>query len=124
MRLAPPQTPHQALRLVAAVLTVILVVLLGGLGTKDPDRPTYHHYVALGDSYTAAPFVPLTDVADGCFRSSNNYPNLIAGPCTSTTCRTARAAARRPTDLPGGQLTVRARRWPRSSPRCRPTPTW
>lgn len=32
----------------------------------------------MGDSYTAAPFVPLTDVADGCFRSSNNYPHLVA----------------------------------------------
>ena len=35
-------------------------------------------YVALGDSYTAAPFVPLTDVASGCYRSSNNYPRLLA----------------------------------------------
>jgi lysophospholipase L1-like esterase len=35
-------------------------------------------YVALGDSYTAAPFVPTTDVAGGCFRSSGNYPSLVA----------------------------------------------
>ena len=35
-------------------------------------------YVALGDSYTSAPLVPVTDVADGCFRSSNNYPALAA----------------------------------------------
>lgn len=35
-------------------------------------------YVALGDSYTAAPLVPVTDVADGCFRSSANYPSLVA----------------------------------------------
>ena len=34
--------------------------------------------MALGDSFTAAPFVPLSDVARGCFRSSNNYPSLLA----------------------------------------------
>jgi lysophospholipase L1-like esterase len=78
LRLRVPHTPEQALRLVAAVLTVVLVVLLGGLGTPDPDGPTYHHYVAMGDSFTAAPFVPLNDVAYGCNRSSNNYPHLVA----------------------------------------------
>ncbi len=60
------------------MLTVALVLLLGGFGTKDPDGPTYHHYVAMGDSFTAAPFVPLNDVAYGCNRSSNNYPHLVA----------------------------------------------
>jgi lysophospholipase L1-like esterase len=35
-------------------------------------------YAALGDSYSAAPLVPVTDVANGCFRSSNNYPALVA----------------------------------------------
>jgi lysophospholipase L1-like esterase len=35
-------------------------------------------YVALGDSFTAAPFVPSTDLAEGCFRSDGNYPALIA----------------------------------------------
>ncbi|MCW2758399.1 MAG: Lipase 2 precursor [Nocardioidaceae bacterium] len=35
-------------------------------------------YVALGDSYTAAPYVYLTDVADGCLRSNGNYPTLLA----------------------------------------------
>ena len=78
MRLTRPHTPEQALRLVAAVLTVVLVVLLGGLGTSDPEGPTYHHYVAMGDSFTAAPYVPLNDVAYGCNRSSNNYPHLVA----------------------------------------------
>jgi lysophospholipase L1-like esterase len=35
-------------------------------------------YVALGDSYTAAPLVPTTDLADGCLRSDHNYPTLLA----------------------------------------------
>jgi lysophospholipase L1-like esterase len=78
LRLTFPHSPQQALRLVAAVLTVLLVVLLGGVGTSRPDGPTYHHYVAMGDSFTAAPYVPLNDVAYGCNRSSNNYPHLVA----------------------------------------------
>jgi lysophospholipase L1-like esterase len=35
-------------------------------------------YVALGDSFASAPLVPETDPADGCQRSSGNYPNLVA----------------------------------------------
>ena len=35
-------------------------------------------YVALGDSFTAAPYVPSTSLADGCFRSDGNYPQLVA----------------------------------------------
>ncbi len=69
---------RQALRLVAAVLLVVLTVLLGGVGTEDPPGPAYHHYVALGDSFTAAPYVPLPDPANGCSRSTNNYPQLLA----------------------------------------------
>jgi lysophospholipase L1-like esterase len=42
-----------------------------------PDGPA-QRYVALGDSFTAAPLVPVTDVADGCFRSDGNYPSLLA----------------------------------------------
>jgi lysophospholipase L1-like esterase len=40
--------------------------------------PTVQQYVALGDSYTAAPFVPVTDLAGGCLRSDGNYPQLLA----------------------------------------------
>jgi len=35
-------------------------------------------YVALGDSYAAAPGVPETDVAGGCFRSDSNYAHVLA----------------------------------------------
>jgi lysophospholipase L1-like esterase len=44
--------------------------------SKAPSTPL--KYVALGDSYVAAPLVPVTDVANGCFRSSNNYPSIVA----------------------------------------------
>ena len=35
-------------------------------------------YVALGDSYTSAPGVPVTDTSSGCLRSDRNYPALVA----------------------------------------------
>lgn len=39
---------------------------------------TVRTYVALGDSFTAAPYVPSTAFADGCLRSNGNYPALVA----------------------------------------------
>ncbi len=78
MSLRLPQIPRQALRVAAALTAVVLVFILGTIGSGDPARPAYHHYVALGDSFTAAPFVPISEVTDGCFRSSNNYPRLLA----------------------------------------------
>jgi lysophospholipase L1-like esterase len=35
-------------------------------------------YVAMGDSYSAGPFIPSTDLAGGCLRSDHNYPSLLA----------------------------------------------
>ncbi len=78
MSLRLPLNPRPALRVGAALITVALVILLGTIGTGEQSRPTYDHYVALGDSFTAAPFVPITAVARGCFRSSNNYPSQLA----------------------------------------------
>jgi len=47
------------------------------VASADPG-PDFQRYVALGDSYTAAPFVPTLQVAGGCYRSTNNYPALAA----------------------------------------------
>lgn len=50
----------------------------------SPSRPALEtpqpalSYVALGDSFTAAPGLPETDPSDGCLRSSSNYPALVA----------------------------------------------
>lgn len=65
-----------------------LALVLGATslaGCRD-DPPTVHSdvvvagdsYVALGDSYTAAPGIGPQDGHDGCFRSENNYPHLVA----------------------------------------------
>ncbi len=54
----------------------------GGASSAAPSTPSGppapEAYAALGDSYAAAPFVPTTDVAGGCFRSTGNYPSLVA----------------------------------------------
>jgi lysophospholipase L1-like esterase len=64
-------------------------VLVGGLllgacsaadveDVTDASPPAFDTYVALGDSFTAGPLIPETDIADGCFRSDSNYPALVA----------------------------------------------
>lgn len=74
-------------------LTVMVTVVLGGCSGTDSERdagpersaptetPTSPQpalsYVALGDSFTAAPGIPETDTSDGCLRSSQNYPSLV-----------------------------------------------
>ena len=92
--------PHLPLRVVAGarpqvrrLATLLVVALLGlsGCGadgattgsgggstsSASADATKIRRYVALGDSYTAAPYVYLTDVAKGCLRSSGNYPALL-----------------------------------------------
>jgi lysophospholipase L1-like esterase len=39
----------------------------------------FHHYVALGDSYTSGPFIPTQRLDPlGCGRSTANYPSVLA----------------------------------------------
>lgn len=45
--------------------------------SSEPTLPRVR-YVALGDSYSAAPGVPTTSLAGGCLRSDHDYPHLIA----------------------------------------------
>ncbi|MDX3000297.1 SGNH/GDSL hydrolase family protein [Kribbella solani] len=64
-------------RLVAACAAVTLVA--GMPVANAAATPRFAKYVALGDSYTAAPFVPLPEVLSlGCFRSYSNYPKQLA----------------------------------------------
>lgn len=66
-------------RLLPAVAAIALVASgCGGTSIASAKPPAIQEYVALGDSYTAAPYVPLTDVAGGCLRSDSNYPALVA----------------------------------------------
>jgi lysophospholipase L1-like esterase len=66
-------------RLAAGLLGGVVVLSLAACEEDPTSRDDgITHYVALGDSYTAAPGVPVTDPGDPCFRSDHNYPRLVA----------------------------------------------
>jgi len=65
-----------ALLLAAAALAVALAAPAGATAPA----PSLN-YVALGDSYTAGPFIPnqiAVDTPPGCAQSDHNYPHLLA----------------------------------------------
>ncbi len=82
------------MRLSAVVLLLALAASVSACSADDPEPqpqpdparaageptatvPRYGHYVALGDSYTAAPLVPPTDTTTTCLRSKRNYPAWV-----------------------------------------------
>jgi lysophospholipase L1-like esterase len=46
--------------------------------SSSPSLPAVQRYVALGDSFSAGPLIPTSDLAGGCLRSDHNYPSLVA----------------------------------------------
>jgi lysophospholipase L1-like esterase len=56
-----------------AALAVSLVAALAAAGPATAADPSY---VALGDSFTAGPLIPLQIPPFGCLKSNNNYPHL------------------------------------------------
>ncbi|MBA2954831.1 SGNH/GDSL hydrolase family protein [Nocardioides sp. MAH-18] len=48
-----------------------------GVGEPTSGATPVIQYVALGDSYTAAPLVPPTDTSTICLRSQKNYPAIV-----------------------------------------------
>jgi len=63
----------------AVVATLAATTLVGcGVQSPSPAKTLGEEYVALGDSYAAAPGVAPADGDDGCFRSLANYPHLVA----------------------------------------------
>lgn len=66
---------------------LVTAALLAACKGERPPEPVQHHepvragdrYVAMGDSYTAAPRIgPAEDETTGCTQSTNNYPHLLA----------------------------------------------
>ena len=112
MRFPPPQNAPQVLRLVAALLTVTVVLVLGAVSASEVREPVYDRYVSLGDSFTAAPYVPLTEVGDGCLRSINNYPHLVAGALRIPVLEDRSCTGAQTRDLDGAQTTLLGRRVP------------
>jgi lysophospholipase L1-like esterase len=93
--------------LLAALSFAVTGSLAGPAGASKP-VPGGHRittYVALGDSYTAAPLVPVLDVAGGCYRSTNNYPALVAralgATLTDRSCSGAETKDMTTSQLPG-----------------------
>ena len=66
----------------SAVTRLLAVALAGALlaGSQLPvGAAAPESYVALGDSFTAGPGIPLQQLDPvGCFRSDHNYPHLVA----------------------------------------------
>ncbi|MBV9845390.1 MAG: SGNH/GDSL hydrolase family protein [Kutzneria sp.] len=61
-------------------MTAVIVAVLGlGAGATSAEPQRFTHYVALGDSYTSGPLIPLQRLDPvGCGRSTNNYPARLA----------------------------------------------
>ncbi len=68
------------LRQVTASVVLLALVPLAGCSHGTAERASGAGYVAMGDSYSAAPGVPTTDPngPTGCLRSDHNYPSLLA----------------------------------------------
>ncbi|ONI79855.1 GDSL family lipase [Actinosynnema sp. ALI-1.44] len=61
------------------VVVASAATLLATAATPTTAAPRFQHYVALGDSYTSGPFIPIqrTDPL-GCGRSTANYPSVLS----------------------------------------------
>lgn len=71
-----------ARRCLPAVIGVVAMTLLAvpaATAQDAADQDEIGHYVALGDSFTAGPFIPLQRADPvGCARSTRNYPSMVA----------------------------------------------
>jgi len=74
-----------------------------GAPSASSEAPTIASYAALGDSYTAAPFVPVTNLAEGCLRSNGNYPSLLAAELGISELRDVSCSAAETTDIEQAQ---------------------
>src|SRR5918997_1372420 len=59
-------------------IVTLATALLAALAAAVPASANKGEYVAMGDSYTAGPLIPLQIQPYGCLKSSNNYPHLAA----------------------------------------------
>jgi hypothetical protein len=69
----------------------------------SPTRTPTARYVALGDSYSAGPLIPTTDLAGGCARSDHNYPSLLADELDAKTFVDVTCSGAKTHDLTGVQ---------------------
>jgi lysophospholipase L1-like esterase len=84
---------------VAVSLTAIAGVVSSSTASA---QVTTASYVALGDSYTAGPFIPLQQQPWGCLKSDHNYPHLMA-PATGLPLRDASCSGATTGDMTSAQ---------------------
>lgn len=86
--------PRTAMSAALAAMALVLCACNDSQGERAPGGDVSemvdegevapHRYVALGDSYTAAPLRLLPDEVKGCMRSKKNYPHLVAAELDNT----------------------------------------
>jgi lysophospholipase L1-like esterase len=83
----PVRVRHAIGAMVSAVGCAALAVFIPGQAHADPASVS-REYVALGDSYTSGPIIPLqTGLPAGCLRSDHNYPSLVHAALRSSAFR-------------------------------------
>lgn len=86
--------------LLVALAAALMAFAGAGPATAAPDRPSY---VALGDSFTAGPFIPLQIPPFGCLKSDHNYPHLAAPALKLPAFRDASCSGARTTHMTESQ---------------------
>ena len=92
----------------ATLGVVVLSLLLSACGGLHKARGTLlrgEQYVAMGDSYTAAPGLGRVVARDGCYQSDNDYPHLVANE-TGADLVDKSCVGAQTTGITGSQLTL------------------
>lgn len=85
---------------VSIVATFAFLVSPGAAEARKPPQS----YVALGDSYTAGPLIPLQENDPlGCLRSDHNYPHLVAAALAVPTFRDPSCSGAETADMANAQ---------------------
>ena len=91
-------------RLVIAGLVGVVAVACAGPPRSSPASPppaTPFNYVAVGDSYAAAPGVPDAAPPAGCRKSSNGYPGILARQLKTTSFTNATCSGAKTENITG-----------------------
>lgn len=95
-----------AASVVVALAAGVLVASPASAQEKTQEPAPLGRYVAMGDSYTAGPLVPIqTGKPVGCLRSTNNYPALVAKGLAVTTAQDVSCSGATTADLAAPQRT-------------------
>ena len=82
------------------LLTAMALLALMATAGNAAAKPSY---VALGDSFTAGPVIPLQIPPYGCLKSDHNYPHLVAPSFASLELRDASCSGARTTHMTTSQ---------------------